>query len=134
MPVPGERRAGFLGRLAGDACHLQHARQTIIAPQHGIVRVEVPAPAQQHLPAAVDDLAIREIGALFPFHQRLGFVPVQRQGYAILLREFHQEGQQPGIAPGSQDHIWVIAAQIGPQAHRNGTRLIKGQGITDPCP
>jgi hypothetical protein len=70
----------LLGRLAGDTCHLQHAGQGIIAPEHGIVLVEVPAPAQQHLGAAVDDLAVRKIGAFLAFQQRLAFVAVQGQG------------------------------------------------------
>ena len=34
-----------------------------------IVPVEMPPAAQLHLPAAVDDLAIRKIGVFFPFHQ-----------------------------------------------------------------
>ncbi len=53
-----------LHRQGGDARQLQLAFQAVIVPQHGIVPVDVPAPEQVHLLAAVDDLPVGEVGAL----------------------------------------------------------------------
>ncbi len=93
--------------------------------------VEVPAPAQQHLGAAVDDLTVRKIGALLAFQQRLAFVAVQGQGQAGFEGEFCQKRQKPGIAPGGLDHVRVITAQVGPQADQQRDGVVQRHGILD---
>ncbi len=127
---PRARRepGSILDRLAGDTRHLQHPFHAIVVPQHGIVPVEVPAAAQLHLPAAVDDLAVRKIGMLFPFHHRLAFIPVQRQRDPALFAKFHQQRHQPGIAPGGQDHVRVIAPEVGAQADQKRDAFSQAAG------
>jgi len=55
---PGRQAGGILDRLAGDTRHLEHAFQTVVSPQDGIVAVEMPAAAQLRLPAAKNDLPV----------------------------------------------------------------------------
>ena len=82
----------------------------------------------------------------------LGFVPVEREASLRLpksglqtsevwserlrrvwawARQLHQQRQQPGIAPGGQDHVRVVAAQVGPQADQQRGRLVQRQGVAD---
>ncbi len=58
-----DARHGLDGQ-GGDARQLQHAFQAVVVEQHGVVPVHVPAPEEVHLPPAVDDLPVGEVGVL----------------------------------------------------------------------
>ena len=63
--MPGETRERRLQRQAGDARAIsKRALQVVVVPHHGVVAVDVPAPEELHLLAAVDHLPVGEVGAL----------------------------------------------------------------------
>ena len=75
MPVPGESRAASWTGWRVTRAISSTPVQAVVVPEHGIVLVEVPAPAQLHLGAAVDDLPVGKVGVLLALHQRPGIRP-----------------------------------------------------------
>jgi len=74
---------------------------------------------------------LREISALFLFHQRLAFIPVQRQGPHHFSRRVSSGKATARYRPTKSGSHPVIPSDIRPQSTRNGTGLSKRQGITD---
>ena len=72
MPVPGETRAAVCSGRPVTRADLEGALQAVIAPQHGVAPVDVAAPEEVHLLAAVDDLPVGKIGVLLLDERRRG--------------------------------------------------------------
>ncbi len=112
---PRARRNARRG-LNGQSRHprvLQNALQPIVAPQHGVLAVNVHASIEMHLLAAVHDLPIGKIGVFFHGAQRVSRVAAQRR-----LPPPQQFRQQPGIAVIGQHNIWIQLLQSRAQPGR----------------
>ncbi len=115
----------------GDARRFQGALQPVIAPEHGVALVDMAAPEEVHLFAAVDDLPVGEIGVL-ALDQRLpARLAVERQGEAVLPGELHQARQQPGIAPLAEDQVGVVALEEGAQVDHQRAQRLEGQAVVE---
>jgi hypothetical protein len=105
--VPGEIRRGLDGQ-GGDPGHLQHTGDAVILVHDRVVDVQVPAPGQVHLVAAVDDLVIGEVAAgLLILNVRIR-IAVERQvtaGFVSLLEQARQQcwGYRSKVVWGSGD-------------------------------
>ena len=108
---------------------LQHAIHAKVIEQQGVVAVNVPAPVEVHLLAAVDDLPVGEIGMLGPGHGLQPGVAVEPQGHAPFFRELHQEGQQPGVAPGGEQQVGVMPLQQGAQVEQQGQGRVERKAV-----
>ena len=70
---------GSLYRQGGDAGQFVDAVHAVVVEEHGVVAVDVPAPEEVHLPPLVDDLPVREIGALRPVGRGQAWFAVEGQ-------------------------------------------------------
>ncbi len=121
MPRAGRDPRHGLHRQGGDACQLEYAVQAVIVKQDGVAAVDVPAPEEMHLLAAVNDLPVREIGALlFADHPAAG-IPVEGERQVQLAGALQQVRQQPGVTPGGEQQVRVVALQDGAQVDQQGT-------------
>ncbi len=106
-----------LHRQAGDARHFQHTLQVVVIPQHGVAAVDMPASEQVHLPAAVDDLPVGEVGALGAVGGLALRVTVERQRQACNPGALEQVGEHPGVSGGGQQQVGIQAREQGAQVN-----------------
>ena len=79
---------GGLDRQTAHPGHLQDTVQAVVVEHHRVETVDVPAPEQGQLGAAVDHLAIRMIGALRPSLDVETIFPVERQRDTAFFHPF----------------------------------------------
>ena len=119
-----------LDRQGGETRQLEDALHPVIVVHDGIVGIHMPAPGQVNLCAAIDDLPVGVIGALLLAGDGGQRVTVEGQGQAGGMGELEQAGQQPGIAPGRQDQVRVLAFQGGAQVDQQGAGGFERLAVT----
>ena len=130
----GDPRAGrdarrHLQRQAGHPRRFDGALQPVIAPQHGVALVDVAAPEEVHLFAAVDDLPVGKIGVLLLDDRRAALLAVERQGEAVLRGQLPEVRQQPGIPPAAEDQVGVVAREQRAQVDQQRAHRLEGQAV-----
>ena len=104
----------------GDAGQLVNAVHAVVVEEHGVVAVDMPATKEKHLPSLVDDLPIREIGALWFVGWGQARFAVERQSQIGLAGKIQQVRHQPGIAPGGEQQVGVMPVDYGAQPDQQG--------------
>jgi len=84
-----------------------------------------------HLPAAVNYLPVREIRSFRAVSDPQTGIAVERQGDAELARALEQVWQEPGISPGGQQQVRVVALQDGAQVDQQGALRLQRQSIVE---
>ncbi len=122
-----------MNRQGGDPRQLPDALQVVIVVHDRIVDVDVPATGQVDLLAAVDDLSISVIGSCFAIVDLALGVAVEGDLQACIPGHLQDARQEPGVTPGGQDQVRVVALEDSPQRHQKGAGRLEVQGEAGLC-
>ena len=128
---------GILDGQGGDAGELINALHAKIMIQQGVGVVNVPAPEQVYLLAAVDDLPVGKIGMLGAHIHGVERVAVESRRLQVRpFSELQQVQQQPAptvapIPPGGEQQVGVVALEDRRQVDQQGPGRVEWKAVRE---